>query len=157
MTMMPVCKRHGDRSAVHDRLGGALDGQTLAGDDRPFAVERPAQRIDDAADQSLAHRHVHHASCALDLIAGMQVLAIAEQHDADLVLIDVKRDAEQVAGKLHQLIEAHARQARDLGDADGDARDRAHLTRRQLRRERCRASGDARERAVEDAALQAIR
>ena len=32
-------QRHGDESAVHDRPGGALDGQTLAGGNRPFAIE----------------------------------------------------------------------------------------------------------------------
>ena len=84
------------------------------------------------------------------------MLAFAEEHDADFVRIDVERDAVQIAGKLHQLIKAHARKARDLGDADGDARDRAHLTRRQLRREGFQRPADSRERVVEDA-VQAIR
>ena len=123
--------------------------------DRPFAIERPAQRVDDAPDQSVAHRHVHHTTCAFDLSARVQMLAIAKQHDADFVLIDVERDAVQIAGKLHQLIKAHARKTRDLGDADGDARDRAHLARRHLRREGCQRPADARERLVEDS-MQAI-
>ena len=84
------------------------------------------------------------------------MLAFAKEHDADFVRIDVERDAVQIAGKLHQLIKAHARKARDLGDADGDARDRAHLTRRQLRREGFQRPADPRERLVEDA-VQAIR
>ena len=45
---------HRDEGAVHDRPGRALDGQSLAGGDRPLAIERAAQRVDDAADQ--AHR-----------------------------------------------------------------------------------------------------
>ena len=149
-------QRHGDGSAVHDGRGGAFDGQTLAGGDRPFAIEWPAQRVDDAPDQSIAHRHVHHTTRALDLIARVQMLAFAKEHDADFVLIDVERDAVQIAGKLHQLIKAHARKARDLGDADGDARDRAHLTRRHLRRESFQRPADTRERLVEDS-MQAIR
>ena len=149
-------QRHGDGSAVHDRPGRAFDGQALAGGDRPFAVERPAQGVDDAPDQSIAHRHVHHATRALDLVARVQMLAFAEEHDADFVRIDVERDAVQIAGKLHQLLEAHARKARDLGDADGDAGDRAHLARRQLRREGVQRSADTRERLVEDG-MQAVR
>ena len=116
----------------------------------PLPSSGPAQRIDDAADQAIAHRHVHHATRALDLSARMQMLAVAKQHDADFVLIDVERDAVQIAGKLHQLIKAHARKARDLGDADGDARDRAHLTRRHLRRECVQRPADTRERLVEE-------
>ena len=149
-------QRHGDEGAVHDRPGGALDGQTLAGGDRPFAIEWPAQRVDDAPDQSIAHRHVHHTTRTLDLVARVQMLAFAKEHDADFVRIDVERDAVQIAGKLHQLIKADARKARDLGDAGGDARDRAHLTRRQLRREGFQRPADTRERLVEDA-MQAIR
>ena len=39
-------ERHGDRRAVHDVRSRAFDGQTLAGDHRPFAVERPTERIE---------------------------------------------------------------------------------------------------------------
>ena len=80
----------------------------------------------------------------------------AEQHDADLVLVHVEGDAEHAAGKLDQLLEAHAGQAGDPGDAGGDAGDRADLARRQLRREGFPRLADAGERAVEDA-LQAFR
>ena len=58
-----------------------------------IAIERPAQWIDDASDQSVAHRHVHHMTPALDLIARMQLPVVAKQHDADFVFIDVECDA----------------------------------------------------------------
>ena len=79
-------QRHGDRSAVHDRRCGAFNRQSLAGGDRPLAIEWPAQRIDDTPDQAIADRHVHHTTCALDFIARVQVPAMAKQHDADFVL-----------------------------------------------------------------------
>ncbi len=47
----------------------------------------------------------------LDFIARVQMLAIAEQHDANFVRIDVERDSIKVARELHQFIEAHARKA----------------------------------------------
>ena len=65
----------------------------------------------------------------------MQMPVVAEQHDADFVFVDVECDAEHIAGKLHQFLETHAGKTGDLGDAGGDAGDRADFPRRQLRRE----------------------
>ncbi len=147
MTLRPVCS--GTVTGARSMMGGgrAFDGQALAGGHRPLAIERPAERVDDAPQQSVAHGHVHDPARALDLIAGVQMPVFAEQHDADFVLVHVERDAEQIAGKLHQLLKAHAGKAGDLGDAGGDAGDRAHLARRQLRRE-CRWSRCHRHRAA---------
>ena len=92
-------QRHGDGRAVHDGRGGAFDGQALAGSDRPVAIERPAERVDDASEQSVAHGHVHDPARALDFIARLQVPVVAEQHDADFVLVHVERDAEHAARK----------------------------------------------------------
>ena len=149
-------ERHGDGRAVHDGRGGAFDGQALAGGHRPVAIERPTERVDDAPQQSIAHRHVHDPARALDFIARVQMPVVAEQHDADFVLIHVERDAEHIAGKLHQLLKAHAGKAGDLGDAGGDAGDRAHLAWRQLRREGFPHLADSSKRAVEDV-LEALR
>ena len=135
--------------------GGAFDGQALAGSHRPVAIERPAERVDDASQQSVAHGHIHDPARALDFIAGVQMPVVAEQHDADFVLVHVERDAEHIAGKLQQLLKAHAGKAGDLGDAGGDAGDRAHLARRQLRREGFPRLAYSGERAVEDT-LQAF-
>ena len=90
----PGLQRHSDGCAVHDRRSRALDRQSLTGGNRSFAVERPAQWVDDSPDQSIAHRHVHYSTRALDLIARVQALAIAKQHDADFILIDVEGDAD---------------------------------------------------------------
>ena len=131
----PGLERHGDRRAVHDGRGGAFDGQALAGGHRPLAIERTAERVDDASQQSIAHGHVHDPARALDFISCVQMPVFAEQHDADFVLVHVERDAKHAAGKLDQFLKAHTGQAGNLGDAGGDTGDRAHLARRQLRRE----------------------
>ena len=68
-------------------------------------------------------------------VAGVQMPIFAEQHDADFRLVDVEGHAEQIAGELDQLLEAHAGKPGHFGDAGGDAGDRAHLSRHQLRRE----------------------
>ena len=87
MTLRPVWSGTvtGARSMIGG--GGAFDRQALAGDHRPVAVERPAERIDDASQQAVAHGHVHDPARALDFIARVQMPVVAEQHDADFVLV----------------------------------------------------------------------
>ena len=93
-------KRHNDGSAVHDGRGGAFDGQTPSSGDRPSVIERPSERVDHATEQSVPHRHVHDAACALDFIACVQMRILTEQHDTDFVLVHIERDAEGAARKL---------------------------------------------------------
>ena len=86
-------------------------------------------------EQSVAHGHVHHPARALDFIARVEMPVFAEQDDANFVRVHVERNAEQIAGKHDQFIKTHARESGHLGDAGGDTNDRAHLARRQFRRE----------------------
>ena len=133
-----------------------FDGQALAGGHRSIAIEWPTKRVDDAPQQSVAHNHIHDPARALDFIAGVQMPVFAEQHDADFSLVHVESHAEQIAGKFYQLLEANSGEPRHFGDAGGDAGDRAHLPRCQLRRECFPHLADPRKRAVEDT-LQAFR
>jgi hypothetical protein len=64
---------------------------------------------------------------AFHFIARVQMPVIAEQNDANFVLVHVECNAEDVAGKRHHLHQTHAGQTGDLGDAGGDAGDRADL------------------------------
>ena len=148
-TMIPVCR--GTLTGARFMIGGA--GRSM-GKRRleaigPSPIEWVAQWIDDPTDQSVTDRDIGHSTRPLDLIARMEVLALAQQYDADFVRIDVERDAEHAAGKLYQLIKAHTRNARHLGDADGDARYRAHLARCHLWRERFQRPANPHERPVE--------
>ena len=112
--------------------------------------------VNDTPDQSIAHRHVHHTTRTLDLVARVQMFAFAKEHNTDFVGIDVERDAEQIAGKLHQLIKTHTRKTRDRGDANRDARNCSHLTRRHLGRESFQRPAYPRERVVKDG-MQVVR
>jgi hypothetical protein len=145
----PGLQRLWDRGAVHDGSGRPLDGNSSAGGHRPFSVEGPAQRVDDAPEQSLAHGHVHDPAGPLDFVSRMQVPVFAQQNDADFIGVDVERDAKHVAGKLHQLVKADAGEPGHLGDAGSDAGDRAHLPQRELRRVCLPRLAHAGERAVE--------
>ena len=136
--------------------GGPFDGQALAWRPAARLIQRPAERVDDASQQFIAHSHIHDPARAFDFIARVQCLIIAEQHHADFILVHVERDAEHAAGKRHQFLEPHAGKPGDLGDAGGNADDRAHLARRELRREGSQRLADPGERAVKDT-LQTFR
>ena len=63
---------HGDGGASHDGGGGTFGRQTFGGWHRAEAVERTAERVDDAPEQTVAHGYVHDAACAPDFVAGVQ-------------------------------------------------------------------------------------
>jgi hypothetical protein len=148
--LQPSLQWHGDRGAVHDGRGGSLDGQAPGDDHGARFVQRSAKRVDDAAQQAVAHAHVHNPAGALDFVSSPHVRVVAKKHHPDLVRVHVEGDAEHVAGKLDQFVGADAGQAGDSGDAGGNASDGSHLARRQLRREGIAPLAEARERAVED-------
>jgi len=126
-------QRYSDRCAIHDGRRGALNGQPRGRDHGPQAVEWAAQWIDDTPQQGIPDPHIHDAPGAFHFIARVQLRIVPQQHNADLVFVDIERDAGNPAGKGEQLLESHAGQPGDPGDASGDARDRADLPRRQLR------------------------
>ena len=66
--LMPVCSgsQTGCRSATPG--GDHLDRAALVGHDRPLAVERIAQRIDDAAEHLFADRNAQQLAGAADLV-----------------------------------------------------------------------------------------
>ena len=120
-----------DRSALHDRGRRPFDRQARAGDGRCTAIERPSQRVDNAAEQCRTDAHVHHASGALDLVARADLRIISQQHDADVCFVDIEGDAHAAVRKTQQLFESGAGQPRDERDADGDAGDGSRLDRQQ--------------------------
>jgi len=69
MTMIPGLKGDGDESTVHDRPGRGAQLASVWLTQPALAIERRAQRVDDSADQPVAHRHVHDPARPLDLIA----------------------------------------------------------------------------------------
>ena len=107
-------------------MPGALTSTrgALLGLDRPLAVDRIAQRVDDAAEQPLADRHVHDGAGALDGLAFLDLAVVAEDHDADIVGFEVERHAFDAALELDHLAGLHVVEAVDAGDAVAD---RQHL------------------------------
>src|SRR3546814_13170152 len=57
---------------------------------RALAVDRVAERVDHAAEQALADRHVDDGAGALDGVAFLDAAVVAEDHDPDVVGLEVE-------------------------------------------------------------------
>ena len=80
-----------------------LDRREPLRQDRPFAVDRLPQRVDDAPEQLFADRHRDDAAGPLDLIAFLDFLELAQQHRTDALFLEVQRDPEHAVRKRQHL------------------------------------------------------
>ena len=116
----------GSCTDLRGMMPGALTSTraALVGLDRPLAVDRIAERVDDAAEQALADRHLDDGAGALDGLAFLDLAVGAEDHDADIVDFEIERHAFDAALELDHLAGLHVVEAVDAGDAVAD---RQHL------------------------------
>ena len=127
IALMPVCS--GSFTGWRWTTPGALNsaGPRLLEVDVALAVERPAERVDDAAEQRVADRDLEQAVRALDRVALLDVAPRAEEHGADVVGLEVEREAGDVVRQLEHLERHAVLEAVDARDAVGDRQDRADL------------------------------
>ncbi len=92
----------------------------MIGVDRPFVVDRLAQRVDHAADHGIAHRHAHDAAGALDLVALLNFRVFAQQHHANLVFFQVHGKARHIVREGEQFARHYLVESIDTGDAIAD-------------------------------------
>ena len=97
---------------------GRLDFDTarLGRFDRTLVVDRLAECVDDAAEQAFADGNFGDSTGALDLVAFLDRLRVAEEHGADVVLFEVHHQPEDLMRKFEQLAERGILQAVDSGD-----------------------------------------
>ena len=120
-------ERYVYRCAFNDARRRAFDRARLACRDRALAVDRLAQRIDNAAEHGLAHRHLDDAVCAFYRVALTDILIRTQDNGADQILLQVLRHAVYAARKLEQLAGHAVFQTVDVGDAVTDRHDRADV------------------------------
>ena len=108
---------------------GALNsaGRVSVGVDLALVVERAAERVDHAAEQRLADRDLEQLAGALDGVALDDLVPLAEQHRADVVLLEVQRQPGDVVGQLEHLQRHAVVEPVDAGDAVGDREHGADL------------------------------
>ena len=115
------------RAARNDARRLDLDALALGGLDRALAVDRIAEPVDHAAEQAGADRHVHDGAGPLDGVAFLDVPVVAENHDADIVDLEVQRHALDAAGEFHHFAGLDIVQPVDPGDAVADGQHLADL------------------------------
>ena len=93
IALSPVCT--GSCTEWRGMMPGALTSTRVrvTSVERPLAVDRVAEPVDDAAEQAAADRHVDDRAGALDRVALADAAVVAEDHDADIVGLEVERHA----------------------------------------------------------------
>src|SRR5690606_3341546 len=84
--------------------------------DRAFAVDRVAERIDNATKQTLANRHVHDGAGTFNRIAFFNVAVVTENNDTDIVAFEVQRHAAHATGELDHFARLDVVEAVNTGD-----------------------------------------
>jgi hypothetical protein len=108
------------RLARNDARRLHVHGGALLGLDRALAVDRVAERVDHAAEQTLADRHVDDLAEALNSVAFFQAAVFAEDDDADVVAFEVEGHALHAARKLDHFTGLNVLEAIDAGDTVAD-------------------------------------
>ena len=106
---------------------GRSIGSDVSAGDRPLAVERTAERIDDPAEQRRPDRHAHDVAGAAHRVAGLDRIDIVQQDAADPVAFEHLGEAELSLVEAQQFIEPDVGQPGDERDAVADLLDPADL------------------------------
>ena len=120
-------QRLDDRLALDDARGLELGRPGLGRLDVALAVERVAERVDDAPEQGLADGDLEQAAGALDRVALDDLVPVAEEHGADVVGLEVQRQAGDVVRQLEHLERLGVLEAVDARDAVADRQHGADL------------------------------
>jgi hypothetical protein len=92
-----------DGLAADDARCFHLDAPAVLRLDGTLSVDGLPERVDDATHDGLADGNVGDAARALDHVTLLDARRIAEHGDADVVLLEVQHQAEDVARELHEL------------------------------------------------------
>jgi hypothetical protein len=114
-----------DRSPLDDPRRELLDRIRGSAGHRTFPVERLAERVDDAAQQTFADGHLQQLSRGADFVALLELRVVAEDDHADLGLVQVQRQAGDALAEVEHLVQHDVGQALDPGDAVANLADDA--------------------------------
>ena len=112
---------------MHDARRLELERAVLGGLDRLAAVDCDAERVDDAPHELLADGDADDSAGALHRVALADALPVAEERDADVVLLEVEGDAGDVGPEVEHLAGDTVLEPVDAGDAVADLEHGADL------------------------------
>src|SRR5581483_8023026 len=115
------------RLALHDRGGLQFQRAPAVGLDLAEAVDRVAERVDDAAEVALAHRDGEDLAGAGDRLTLLDAAELAEDDGTDLALLEVEGEAEGAVLELQQFVGHGRGKTLDLRDAVAGKGDRTDL------------------------------
>ncbi len=115
------------RAARNDAGGLHVDARALGGVDRALAVDRVAERVDDAPEQLLADGDVDDGARALDRLTFLDLTVRAENDDADVVAFEIERHAARAVLELDHLAGLNLVEAVGARDAVADRQNLAHF------------------------------
>ena len=116
-----------DRLTGDDAGGLQLDGAGLLGGNGAETVDGVAERVDDAAENGFANGHGEDLTGTLDRVAFLDVGAVAQKRDTNVILFEVEHHALETAGELQELHGHGVFHAMHAGDAVSDVQNGAGL------------------------------
>ena len=127
IALIPVCT--GSLTGWRSTTPGALNssGRRSAVSIGPAAVERVAERVDDAAEERLPDRHRRDLPGAADRLALLDLLPLADERGADVVLFEVEREAGDAVLEVEHLERDAVLEAVDARDPVADLEHGADL------------------------------
>ena len=105
------------RLAVDDVGGLDLEHPRFLRRDRTLPVERDAERIDDPPEEPVTDGDRKDPAGLLDEVALLDLRGLTQDDAADLVLVEVEREAEHAAGELEELARHRAGETLHARDA----------------------------------------
>src|SRR5262249_60285997 len=102
-----------------------VDASALLGVDWTLAVDRVAERVDHPAEQALADRHVDDGASAFDGLPFLDLAVFTEDHDADVVDLEVERHPADAVLEFDHLASFNVVEPVDAGDAIANGADLA--------------------------------
>ena len=115
-----------DRTAADDPGRKLLDRVRDLARNRTLLVQRLAERVDDAAEQPLADRHLQQLAGRAHLAAFRELRVVAEHDHADLGLVQVQGQASDAVAEVDHLVVHDVAEPLDLGHAVTNLADHAH-------------------------------
>src|SRR5690606_36016525 len=104
-----------------------VDAATLRGIDRALAVDRVTKTVNDATKKFRADRHVNDGARTLDGVAFLDVAVVAEDHDADIVDLEVQRHTADTAREFDHFTCLDIVQAVNAGNTVTDGKHLAYF------------------------------